>query len=102
VPPDLPIAIDSSRLDRICRAHGVARLSLFGSVVRDDFGPTSDVDVLVEFLPSAQTGLLELARFQLELTELIGRDVHLTTPGSLSRYFRQEVVESAVPLYVAA
>lgn len=98
----LQITIDQERLEDLCRRHGVARLSLFGSVMRDDFGPHSDVDVLVEFAPSAQIGLLDLARIQLDLSELLGRDVQVSTPGSLSRYFRQGVVESAVPVYVAA
>lgn len=98
----LRIAIDQKKLGELCRKYGVARLSLFGSVVRDDFGPQSDVDVLVEFAPSTRVGLLDLARFQLELSELLGHDVHISTPRSLSRYFRREVVESAVPVYVAA
>ncbi len=99
---DVHIAIDFGKIAELCRSHCVAKLSLFGSVVRDDFGPQSNVDVLVEFAPSARVGLLDLARLQLELAELVGRDVHLTTPRSLSRYFRQKVVESAVPVYVAA
>ena len=98
----LHITIDQERLGDLCRRHDVARLSLFGSVMRQDFGPQSDVDVLVEFAPSAQIGLLDLARFQLELSELLARDVHVSTPGSLSRYFRQDVMNSAVPVYVAA
>ncbi len=98
----LRITIDKDRLRDLCRRHGVAKLSLFGSVTRDDFGPHSDVDVLVEFAPSARIGLLDLARFQLELSELLGRDVQVSTPGSLSRYFRQDVVDGAVPVYIAA
>lgn len=58
--------------------------------------------MLVEFVPSAQIGLLDIARFQLELSELLGREVQVSTPGSLSRYFRQDVVDSAIPVYVAA
>ncbi len=96
------IEIDHRRLGELCRRHGVAKLSLFGSVVRNDFGPQSDIDVLVEFTPSAQVGLLHLARLQIELSELLGRDIQLSTPGSLSRYFRQAVMDSAVPVYVAA
>ncbi len=98
----IPIQIDFERLAELCRAHGVTRLSLFGSVVRGDFGPKSDVDVLVEFASSARVGLFDLARLQLELAELMGRDVHLATPRSLSRYFRSEVIDNAVPVYVAA
>ena len=96
------IRIDQERLAELCREYGVARLSLFGSVVRDDFGPHSDVDVLVELRPSARVGLLRLAGLQLALTGLIGRNVHLSTPGSLSRYFRKSVVDDAVPVYDAA
>ena len=82
------IQFDQETLAVLCRKHRVARLSLFGSVIRGDFGSQSDIDVVVEFLPSARVGLLELARVQLELSDMLGRDVHLSTPGSLSRYFR--------------
>ncbi len=78
-----------------CRKHHVRRLALFGSVLRDDFRPDSDVDVLVEFEPGAHTGLLKLAEMELELSAMLGRKVDLRTPGELSRYFRDDILASA-------
>lgn len=84
-----------------CRRHGIARLSLFGSVLRDDFGPDSDIDVLVEF-PEGQTpSLLELGGMLMELRRIFGREVDLKTPGFLSRHFRDQVVREARTLYAA-
>ena len=88
-------------LAELCQRHGIARLSLFGSVLRQDFGPGSDVDVLIEFLPGVRCGLLGMARIQRELAELIGRPVDLRTPADLSRYFRERVVQEAVEQYAA-
>lgn len=78
-----------------CRKHRVRRLALFGSVLRDDFRPDSDVDVLVEFEPGARAGFLKLAAMELELGALLARKVDLRTPGELSRYFRDEVLATA-------
>ena len=77
-----------------CRRHSVRRLSLFGSILRDDFQPDSDIDVLVEFHPDTRVGLRFFA-MERELSKLLGRKVDLNTPGFLSRYFRDEVVRSA-------
>jgi predicted nucleotidyltransferase len=94
--------IDDGALADFCRKYGVARLSLFGSVLRSDFDPEgSDVDVLVEFLPGTYRGLFKILQMQRELAELFGRDVDLTTPGSLSKYFRDEVMAAAQVLYDA-
>lgn len=91
-----------------CRRHGVARLSLFGSILREmtpeggyGFRPTSDVDMLVDFAPGARPTLMSLARMEGELSELIGREVDLRTPGDLSQYFRDEVVMTARLLHAA-
>lgn len=91
-----------------CRRHGVARLSLFGSILREPstegghgFRPTSDVDVLVEFLPGKTPSLLRFAGMQMELSQLIGREVQLSTPPMLSRYFRGEVLREARLLHAA-
>jgi predicted nucleotidyltransferase len=79
-----------------CRRHHIKKLSLFGSVLRDDFHPMSDVDVLVEFDPEHTPGLFRLARIERELSALLGnRKVDLRTPQDLSRYFRDEVIASA-------
>lgn len=88
-------------LAALCRAHGIRRCSLFGSVLRDDFGPDSDIDVLVEFEPGARVGL-SFFEIQDELSELLGRAVDLHTPSFLGKYFRETVVASAEPLYDAA
>ena len=94
------ITIDQEVLADFCRRHHIRRLSLFGSVLRDDFQPDSDVDVLVEFEPSYRVGLIRLAGMELELSELMGRKVDLRTPADLSRYFRQQVLDSALVQYV--
>jgi len=81
--------------------HRIQRLALFGSILRNDFGPQSDIDILVEFEPGAAPGFGFIA-IQDELSEIFGRPVDLHTPASLSRYFREEVVHEAEPLYDAA
>jgi predicted nucleotidyltransferase len=93
--------ISSDAIADFCRRHHIRRLALFGSVLRDDFGPDSDVDVLVEFEPGHVPGLA-FFDMQDELSALIGRQVGLNTPGFLSPYFRDSVLASARPLYVAA
>ncbi len=74
---------------------------MFGSVLRDDFGPESDVDVLVEFEPGARVGLITLAGMEIELSEMIGRKVDMRTAEDLSRYFRDEVLAEAEVQYAS-
>jgi predicted nucleotidyltransferase len=93
------VALDYERVAELCRRHHIRKLSLFGSVLRDDFRPDSDVDVLVEFESGYSVGLIRLAGIELELSELSGRKVDLRTPADLSRYFRQEVLDSAEVQY---
>lgn len=88
------------RLAEFCARHRIQRLALFGSVLRDDFGPNSDVDVLVEFEPGVRTGLRFFA-IQHELSEILGRRVDLNTPQCLSKYFRDQVLDEAEVQYVA-
>lgn len=95
------IAIDRSAVADFCKRHHVRRLALFGSVLRGDFGPDSDVDVLVEFEPGHVPGFA-FFDMQEELAAILGRRVDLHTPGSLSRYFRDRVVREAQDQYVAA
>ena len=95
------IRIPRDRIESFCRGNGIRRLALFGSVLRDDFLPDSDVDVLVEFSPHVRVGL-GFIRMQEELSEILGRRVDLHTPGTLSKYFRDEVLHEAEELYVAA
>jgi predicted nucleotidyltransferase len=97
------IHIDNAALAGLCRANGVAKLSIFGSALRSDFDPRrSDVDVLVEFTPDARRNLLKLMKLQRDLTGLFGRTVDLSTPGSISPYFRNQVLAEAQVLYDAA
>jgi len=92
------IAIPKQELAAFCLRHHIRRLSLFGSVVRDDFGPGSDVDVLVEFEPEHTPGLAFFA-VQEELSQLLARKVDLNTPQGLGRYFRDRVLYEAKVLY---
>jgi hypothetical protein len=96
------IEIPRQRLVEFCRRNQIRRLALFGSVLRDDFSPQSDVDVLVEFEPQARVGLLRLAGMEIELSQILGRKVDLNTPGSLSNYFRDQVLAEAEVQYDAA
>jgi len=95
------IVIDEARIAEFCRHHHIRRLALFGSVLRDDFGPDSDVDVLVEFEPGHTPGLGFMA-MERELSEILGRRVDLNTPGFLSAYYRERVLEEAEVQYVQA
>lgn len=96
------LAIDSDALAALCRRHRIRKLSLFGSQLKGTARPDSDVDLLVEFEPGSRTTLLDMARIELELSPLLGgRKVDLRTAEDLSRYFRDEVVRSAAPQYVA-
>ena len=90
--------IDPRRITDFCRRNHVARLSLFGSILRDDFTTESDVDVLVEFKAGMTPGL-EFFGMGDELSEIIGRRVDLNTPEFLSRYFREQVLAEARTVY---
>ena len=88
-------------IEALCRDYGVQRLAVFGSALRDDFTPQSDVDVLVEFEPGVRVGWAFFG-MQDELSEILGRNVDLNTEGFLSRYFRDQVLAEAKDVYVAA
>lgn len=96
-----PIDIPYEAIAEFCRRNHIRRLSLFGSVLRDDFTPESDVDVLVEFEEGKAPGW-EFFDLQAQLGEIIGRCVDLNTPAELSKYFRGQVISSAVPVYERA
>ena len=98
---DLPIPLDAEEIARFCRDRGIRRLALFGSVLRDDFTPASDLDLLVEYLPGRHPGLM-LFRQQDELAARLRRPVDLHTPASLSRHFRDAVLATALPIYEQA
>jgi hypothetical protein len=95
------ISLAPDKLARFCQQNLIRRLSLFGSVLRDDFGPDSDIDVLVEFEPEARIGLRFFA-IEAELSNLFGRKVDLNTPGFLSETFRNEVLAGAEVQYDAS
>jgi uncharacterized protein len=95
----LPIIIPQPELTDFCKRWSVQRLSLFGSVLRDDFAPESDVDVLIIFLPEATPTYFDLHDMKEELTMLIGRHVDLLTLGAISPYFRDTVLREAVDIY---
>jgi predicted nucleotidyltransferase len=99
--PNPEIEIPRDRIAEFCGQNQIRKLSLFGSALRDDFGPESDVDVLVEFEPGRTPGFLRLARMTRDLSEIVGREVDLRTPEDLSRFFRDRVVASAEVQYVA-
>lgn len=94
---------DRSALAALCRRHRIRRLALFGSTLKNTARPDSDIDLLVEFEPGGEPGLLGLARIEAELGALLdgNRRVDLRTPNDLSRFFRQDVVNSAAVQYAA-
>lgn len=96
------ISIDKEKIAEFCRRHHIKRLALFGSVLREDFRPDSDMDFLVEFEPGHIPGLIRLSGMEIELSEMVGRKADLRTPAELSRYFRQKVLELAEVQYIAA
>jgi predicted nucleotidyltransferase len=93
------ITVPPQALAEFCQRHGIRKLSLFGSVLRDDFRPDSDIDVLVEFEPGRRIGFLELAGLEDKLSALFGRPLDLRTPQDLSRYVRDEVMAAAQVQY---
>ncbi|MEA2584079.1 MAG: uncharacterized protein QOF33_2164 [Thermomicrobiales bacterium] len=95
---DLPMA----KIQEICLRHHVRELSIFGSALRENFRPDSDVDLLVEFEPDARIGLVEFGRMQQELEALFGRKVDLVLKEGLRRFLRDEVLSTARTLYAPA
>jgi len=94
------LSLDRQAVADFCGRHRIRRLAFFGSVLRNDFGPDSDVDVLVEFEPDSVPGL-EFFAMESELSELLGRRVELHTPHFLSRRFRDQVLAEAEVHYSA-
>ena len=91
--------IREETVEGFCKKHGIRKLSIFGSFLRKDFRPDSDLDMLVEFEPGEKVGFLKLAEMERELSEMLRHKVDLRTPAELSRYFRQEVLDSAEVQY---
>lgn len=95
------VQFDEQAIAAFCRRRGIRKLALFGSILRDDFGPNSDVDVLVEFHPASLPTLLDMVDMEGELSAMIGRKVDLRTPEDLSEYFRDAVTRTARVQYAA-
>ena len=95
------LAFDRKRLAELCSRHGIRRLAVFGSAIRGEMLPDSDIDLLVEFIPGRRVGLRFFA-VQEELSDLVGREVDLNTPAFLSPHFRDRVTAEAIPVYEAA
>jgi len=95
------LTIDKNKISDFCERHYIQRLAIYGSALRDDFGPDSDIDVLVEFVPGHVPGFFRLFDMEEELSVIFGgRKVDLRTPEDLSRYFRDKVVAEAQVQYV--
>ena len=96
----LPIRIPKEEIEQFCQRHNIRKLSLFGSVLREDFTPESDIDFLVEFEPGKTPGYFKIVSMEMELSELLeGRKIDLRTPNELSVYFRDRVMAEAVVQY---
>ena len=94
------VQISRDRIASFCEARGIRRLAIFGSALRPDFGPDSDIDILVEFESDRVPGFLGIARMERELSSMLGkRKVDLRTPEDLSRYFRDGVLREAESVY---
>lgn len=89
------------RVQELCQRYAVKRLSLFGSALRDDFGPESDVDLLVEFHPEVPVGFLTLARMARELSQILGRPVDLVPRDGLKAAIREAVFREERVIYAA-
>jgi predicted nucleotidyltransferase len=102
IPADLPVTIDRGRLVEICRHYGIRELSLFGSVLRDDFTPDSDVDVLYELAPTSpvQT-LFDLGGLAMDLEDLLGRAVDLTNKQQVYPALANDILATRRVIYVA-
>ncbi len=96
------VELPRQAIAEFCRRHHIRRLSLFGSILREDFGPESDIDMLVEFEPGKVPGYLRMAGLEIEMSGILGRKADLRTAAELSRHFREEVLKGARVQYVAA
>jgi predicted nucleotidyltransferase len=97
--PKARIELPHEKIAEFCKRNHIRKLSLFGSILHGDFRPDSDIDFLVEFDPNRIPGLIKLAGMEIELSKIIGRKAELRTVQDLSRYFRDEVANSAEVQY---
>jgi hypothetical protein len=93
------IDLPTHKIADFCLRHHIRELALFGSVLRDDFGPESDIDILVEFEPAAEIDLFEFSGMRLELMELLGRPVDLVTPTALKPLIKDTILKSRSVVY---
>lgn len=93
------IALPHEEIRAFCQQHSIQRMRFFGSVLRDDFGPESDIDVLVEFEDGVRVTLFDLVDIQDQLAALLGRDVDIATPNGLSKYIQADVLAQAQVVY---
>ena len=93
--PDRVKNITKEQIADFCQRNHIRKFAFFGSILRGDFGPDSDIDVLVELEPGYPIGFMAMAGMEIELSEMVGRKVDLRTPKELSRYFRDQVLEEA-------
>src|SRR5512138_3286236 len=98
---ELNFKVPREKIEAFCKRNHIQKLAFFGSILREDFGPKSDVDVLVEFERGKTPGLA-FFDMQAELSEILGRKVDLNTSGFLSRYFRDQILSEAQVQYVEA
>ena len=96
------LKLPKKKIVEFCKKHGVQKLSLFGSALRGDFRPESDIDILVVFYPEKRVGLIGLSAMEFELSEIIGQKVDLNTPGFLNKHYRDQVLLEAEVQYDAA
>ena len=87
--------IPKEKLEKFCHKNHIKKLAIFGSALKDELRPDSDIDILVVFDEKNMPGLFEISRMEIELSEMLKRKIDLRTPEDLSRYFREEVVQSA-------
>ncbi|MEK7398867.1 MAG: nucleotidyltransferase family protein [Candidatus Poribacteria bacterium] len=93
------IKMSKEQIEEFCRRNHITKFAFYGSVLHGDFRPDSDVDVLVDFESDYPVTLFDIAGMEIELSDIIGRKIDLRTPEDLSRYFRNEVVETAEVQY---
>lgn len=91
--------IPTDEIREYCVEQPIRRLSVFGSAARGELTDESDIDLLVEYMPDARISYFDMGRHVTDLIEIVGRHVDLCTPNSISRYFRQDVLDSALPIY---
>ncbi|WP_371802353.1 nucleotidyltransferase family protein [Candidatus Lokiarchaeum ossiferum] len=98
--PAIIKSIDSNEVRRFCESNHISSLKLFGSVLSEDFDVSSDIDILVEFIPNFIPGFFKFIEIQSSLSQLfLGRKIDLHTKDDLSRYIRQKVLSQAVMIY---